>query len=63
MGGQWLELQSYADDDIIELIALKACMVVQILLLQKLQRQSKAKGHSHTFSRLVSLVKWSNIVT
>ena len=41
-----------------EPIALKTCMVMQILLLQKLWKQSKAKGHSHALSRMLTL--WQN---
>ena len=47
--------QSYADNDAIEPIALKACIVMQVLLLQKPQKQSKAKEHSDALSRMLAL--------
>ena len=49
--------QSYADNDVIEPIALKACMVMQVLLLQKPRKQSKAKEHSDALSRRLTLRK------
>ena len=48
----------YAECDALELIALKACMVMQTLLLQKPRRQSKAKEHATTLHRRLSL--WLN---
>lgn len=47
--------QSYADNNAIEPIALKACMVMQVLLLQKHRRQSKAKEHSVAHNRRLAL--------
>ena len=48
----------YAECDALELIALKACMVMQTLMLQKPRRQSKAKEHTMTLHRRLSL--WLN---
>ena len=45
----------YAECDALESIALKACMVMQTLMLQKPRRQSKAKEHATTLHRHLSL--------
>ena len=48
-------LQSYADNSNLECIALKACFRMQVLLLQKLSKTNKAKGHVTCLQRRLEL--------
>ena len=50
--------QCYAENDAIQPIALKTCMVMQALLLQKPRRQSKTKEHTIALKRRLAL--WNN---
>jgi hypothetical protein len=51
-------LQCYADASNLEIVALKACMVMQVLLLQKPSSKSKAKDHSLCLKRRLEM--WKN---
>ena len=52
-------LQAYADESSLECIALKACMVMQqVILLQKPNPRSKAKDHAACLQRRLEM--WKN---
>ena len=51
-------LQAYADASSLECIALKACMVMQVILLQKPSPRSKAKDHAACLQRRLEM--WEN---
>ena len=51
-------LQAYADESSLERIALKACMVMQVILLQKPSPRSKAKDHAACLQRRLEM--WRN---
>ena len=42
--------QAYGENSSLECIALKACLLMQVLLLQKLSKTSKAKRQCHLFT-------------
>ena len=54
-------LQAYADESKLEAIALKACMVMQVLLLQKLSPHSISKDHTLCLQRRLELQKNGDI--
>ena len=53
--------ESYASKSTLESIALKACMLMHVLLLQKLSQKSKAKDHANHLRRRLTLWKAGDI--
>ena len=51
-------LQAYADESSLDYIAMKACMVMQVILLQKPSPRSKAKDHAVCLKRCLQM--WRN---
>ena len=51
-------LQAYADESSLKCIALKACMVMQVILLQKPSPRSKVKDHAACLLRRLEM--WRN---